>query len=137
VAPRAGDHPSGPRAQQWPARHVINYHHVIHALRRKPQALWSSIDRDSLFPRTNMLKRGGIAARSARRTLPPDVESAVSLPMNRPVAETGAICWQQDLEQPGAGAQAPVCSWCKATALRGNVAVAAIPRWTQLRCSCV
>lgn len=32
--------------------HVINYHHVIHALRRKPQALWSSIYRDSLFPRT-------------------------------------------------------------------------------------
>lgn len=32
--------------------HVINYHHVIHALRRKPQALWGSIYRDSLFPRT-------------------------------------------------------------------------------------
>ena len=32
--------------------HVINYHHVIHDLRRKPQALWSSIYRDSLFPRT-------------------------------------------------------------------------------------
>ncbi len=32
--------------------HVINYHHVIHALRRKPQALWNSIYRDSLFPRT-------------------------------------------------------------------------------------
>jgi hypothetical protein len=41
--------------------HVINYHvspeanlrfDVIHALRRKPQALWISIYRDSLFPRT-------------------------------------------------------------------------------------
>ncbi len=32
--------------------HVINYHHAIHALRRKPQALWRSIYRDSLFPRT-------------------------------------------------------------------------------------
>ena len=32
--------------------HVINYHHVIHVLRRKPQALWSSIYRDSLYPRT-------------------------------------------------------------------------------------
>ena len=32
--------------------HVINYHHVIHALRRRPQALWNSIYRDSLYPRT-------------------------------------------------------------------------------------
>ena len=32
--------------------HIINYHHVIHALRRKPQALCNSIYRDSLFPRT-------------------------------------------------------------------------------------
>lgn len=36
--------------------HVINYHHVIHALRRKPQALWSSIYRDSLFPRAEYAK---------------------------------------------------------------------------------
>jgi len=32
--------------------HVINYQYVIHALRRKPQALWGSIYGDSLFPRT-------------------------------------------------------------------------------------
>jgi hypothetical protein len=32
--------------------HVINYHHVIHALKRKPGALANSIYRDSLFPRT-------------------------------------------------------------------------------------
>lgn len=31
--------------------HVINYHHVIHALRRKPQALAGSVYRDGLFPR--------------------------------------------------------------------------------------
>jgi len=44
--PRARGRDNGQRV------HVINYHHVIHALRRKPQALWSSIYRDSLFPRT-------------------------------------------------------------------------------------
>jgi hypothetical protein len=32
--------------------HVIDYHHVIHALRRKPQALAGSVYRDSLFPRS-------------------------------------------------------------------------------------
>jgi len=32
--------------------HVINYHHVIHALCRKPQALHDPICRDNLFPRT-------------------------------------------------------------------------------------
>lgn len=32
--------------------HVVNYHHVIHALRRKPQALCNSVYRDNLFPRT-------------------------------------------------------------------------------------
>ena len=30
--------------------HVVDYHHVIHALRRKPQALAGSVLRDSLFP---------------------------------------------------------------------------------------
>ena len=32
--------------------HCINYRHVIHALRRKPQALASSVYRDALFPRS-------------------------------------------------------------------------------------
>lgn len=31
--------------------HVVNYHHVIHALRRKPMALASLVYRDQLFPR--------------------------------------------------------------------------------------
>ena len=31
--------------------HVVNYHHVIHALRRKPMALMNLIYRDQLFPR--------------------------------------------------------------------------------------
>lgn len=45
-------HPRARRNAGGQRVHVINYHHVIHALRRKPQALWSSIYRDSLFPRT-------------------------------------------------------------------------------------
>jgi hypothetical protein len=31
--------------------HVVNYHHIIHALRRKPMALVNLIYRDQLFPR--------------------------------------------------------------------------------------
>ena len=31
--------------------HVINYHHVIHSLRRKPMALMGLVYRDQLFPR--------------------------------------------------------------------------------------
>lgn len=32
--------------------HCVNYHHVIHALRRKPQALAGSVYREGLFPRS-------------------------------------------------------------------------------------
>lgn len=32
--------------------HVVDYHHVIHSLRRKPQALLNLVYRDDLFPRT-------------------------------------------------------------------------------------
>jgi hypothetical protein len=31
--------------------HVVNYHHVIHALRKKPMALMNLVYRDQLFPR--------------------------------------------------------------------------------------
>ena len=31
--------------------HIVNYHHVIHALRRKPMALLNLVYRDQLFPR--------------------------------------------------------------------------------------
>ena len=31
--------------------HVVNYHHVIHALRKKPMALLNLVYRDQLFPR--------------------------------------------------------------------------------------
>ncbi len=31
--------------------HVVDYRHVIHALKRKPQALAGSVYRDGLFPR--------------------------------------------------------------------------------------
>lgn len=30
--------------------HVVDYHHVIHALRRKPMALLNLVCRDPLFP---------------------------------------------------------------------------------------
>lgn len=33
-------------------KHVVNYRHVIHALKRKPQALAGSMYRDGLFPRS-------------------------------------------------------------------------------------
>ena len=44
--PRARGQKSGDRV------HVVNYHHVIHALKRKPGALSNSIYRDNLFART-------------------------------------------------------------------------------------
>jgi hypothetical protein len=47
--------------------HVINYHHVIHALRRKPQALWSSIYRDSRFPRTEYVETWKVLQRELPR----------------------------------------------------------------------
>jgi hypothetical protein len=31
--------------------HVVDYHHVIHALRKKPMALLNLVYRDQLFPR--------------------------------------------------------------------------------------
>ncbi len=47
--------PRGRPPQGWANRsrtvHVVDYHHVIHALRRKPNALLNLIYRDQLFPR--------------------------------------------------------------------------------------
>jgi len=43
-----------PRARvtrHGPHRHVVNYHHVIHSLRKKPMALLGLVYRDQLFPR--------------------------------------------------------------------------------------
>jgi hypothetical protein len=46
--------------------HVVNYHHVIHSLRKKPMALMGLVYRDQLFPRrafrdmfTSLLEEGG------------------------------------------------------------------------------
>jgi len=47
---RRGRAPQG-RAMRGRTVHVVNYHHVIHALRRKPQALLNLVYRDQLFPR--------------------------------------------------------------------------------------
>ena len=47
--------PRGRPPQGWANRsrtvHVVDYHHVIHALRRKPGALLNLVYRDQLFPR--------------------------------------------------------------------------------------
>jgi hypothetical protein len=43
--PRGRAHPDGRHDQ------VVNYHHVIHSLRRKPMALLNLVYRDQLFPR--------------------------------------------------------------------------------------
>jgi transposase InsO family protein len=43
-----------PRARatrRGPHQHVVNYHHVIHSLRKKPMALMGLVYRDQLFPR--------------------------------------------------------------------------------------
>src|SRR5271166_1992107 len=45
-----GRAPQG-RALRGRTVHVVDYHHVIHALRRKPQALLNLVYRDQLFPR--------------------------------------------------------------------------------------
>jgi len=60
-------HPRARRRGDGHRVHVINYHHVIHALRRKPQALWSSIYRDSLFPRTEYVEAWKILQRELPR----------------------------------------------------------------------
>ena len=54
--------------------HVVDYHHVIHALRRKPMALLSQVYRDQLFPReayrlTFEFLREEMAERAACKTM--------------------------------------------------------------------
>lgn len=48
--PRGRAHPDGRHG------HVVNYHHVIHALRKKPMALVNLVYRDKLFPRPAYLR---------------------------------------------------------------------------------
>ena len=43
--------PRGRAARGGNHAHVVNYHHVIHSLRRKPMALMGLVYRDQLFPR--------------------------------------------------------------------------------------
>ena len=47
--------------------HCVNYRHVIHALRRKPQALAGSVYRDSLFPRSEYAAAWAALAESLPR----------------------------------------------------------------------
>jgi len=50
-----GRAPQG-RAMRSRTVHVVDYRHVIHALRRKPQALMNLVYRDQLFPRAEFRK---------------------------------------------------------------------------------
>ena len=59
--PRARGRDNGHRV------HVVNYHHVIHALRRKPQALCNSVYRDNLFPRTEYAEAWKVLQRDLPR----------------------------------------------------------------------
>lgn len=47
--------------------HCVNYRHVIHALRRKPQALAGSVYRDGLFPRSEYAEAWAILAAALSR----------------------------------------------------------------------
>ena len=60
--------------------HVVDYRHVIHALRRKPMALLRLVYRDQLFPRRAYRRAFGAARRRQRKT---------RLPHYRRVAGTG------------------------------------------------
>jgi len=43
--------PRARASRHGPHQHVVNYHHVIHSLRKKPMALMGLVYRDQLFPR--------------------------------------------------------------------------------------
>ena len=51
-ATRVVSHPRQRGRNDGARVHQVDYRHVIHALRRKPQALAGSVYRDGLFPRT-------------------------------------------------------------------------------------
>lgn len=44
--------PRGRPTREGRHGHVVDYHHVIHSLRRKPMALLNLVYRDALFPRS-------------------------------------------------------------------------------------
>ena len=62
--------------------HVVDYRHVIHALRRKPHALLNLVYRDQLFPRAAFRNTWDalIAAEPPRNRLPDHGPSACARP---------------------------------------------------------
>ena len=79
--------------------HVVDYHHVIHALRRKPMALLSLVYRDQLFPReayrrTFEFLRGELAERAACKMM----VSLLSLAHDRACEAQLAIVLADDLD---------------------------------------
>jgi hypothetical protein len=66
--PRGRAHPNGAHG------HVVDYHHLIHSLRRKPMALMGLVYRDKLFPRQAYRRAfevlvATLSARAACRTM--------------------------------------------------------------------
>jgi hypothetical protein len=66
--PRGRAHPNGAHG------HVVDYHHLIHSLRRKPMALMGLVYRDKLFPRQAYRRAfevlvATVPARAACRTM--------------------------------------------------------------------
>jgi hypothetical protein len=84
--------------------HVVDYRHVIHALRRKPMALLNLVYRDQLFPRKAYARafEALLAAEGDRRACRLTVE-LLALAMLDSVVETGlplAVCVIYDPRYP-------------------------------------
>ena len=80
--------------------HVVDYHHVIHALRRKPMALLSLVYRDQLFPReayrrTFDFLREELAERAACKMM----VALLSLAHDRACEAQLALALADDLDQ--------------------------------------
>ena len=79
--------------------HVIDYRHVIHALRRKPMALMNLIYRDKLFPRTAYARTfEQLAARQPARVACKVMVELLSLAHERACEAELAVLLEADLE---------------------------------------
>jgi hypothetical protein len=59
--------------------HVVDYHHVIHALRRKPMALLSLVYRDQLFPRDAYRLMFEFLCKECKRAMNPVLERSAAV----------------------------------------------------------
>ncbi len=115
---------------------VINYHHVIHALRRKPQALLELVYRDSLFPRTEYADAWKALQRDLpRRDACRRMVDLLFSPMTRPARRNWQHLLAEDLDAgrlPDADTLSVRLEPRGTTALPDDVAVA-LTRAGQLR----